>query len=116
MHLNDSISHHPGIKSIATHHEQAAAFAAEGASRVTNNIEVVCVTAGPGGTNAVTGIACAHVDCIPMLVIAGQVTSSTMMPRPGSHRQIGMNELPLVGIVKSITKYAVTVTDPRKIG
>src|SRR5579863_7953813 len=115
MHLNDSICHHPGIKAIAMHHEQAAAFAAEADARVTNQIGVVCVTAGPGGSNAVTGIACAYVDSIPMLVIAGQVTSSTMMPHPGSHRQCGMNELAMASIVRSITKDAFVIDTPQAV-
>src|SRR5205809_857524 len=77
MHLNDAICHHPGIKFIAMHHEQAAAMAAEADARVTNKIGVVHVTAGPGGTNAITGVAGAYIDSIPMLVIAGQVTKET---------------------------------------
>jgi acetolactate synthase I/II/III large subunit len=113
MHLNDSISHHPGIKSIPMHHEQAAAFAAEADARVTNNIGVLCVTCGPGGTNALTGIACAYVDSIPMLVIAGQVTSSTMAI--GNARPSGMNELPLVDIVRPVSKFALTVREPERI-
>src|SRR6267142_2792945 len=85
MHLNDSICHHPGIKAIAMHHEQAATMAAEADARVTNGIGVVCVTAGPGGTNTLTGLAGAWVDSIPLLVIAGQATSSTMMTLPDGH-------------------------------
>lgn len=115
MHLNDSICHHPGIQAIAMHHEQAAAMAAEADARVTNGIGVVCVTAGPGGTNALTGIACAWVDSIPMLVIAGQVTSSTMMGPFGGQRAQGMNELPMTEVVAPLTKAAITVGDPSYI-
>jgi len=113
MHLNDSICHHPGIKAIAMHHEQAATMAAEADARVTNGIGVVCVTAGPGGTNTLTGLAGAWVDSIPLLVIAGQATSSTMMTLPDGHvRAQGMNELPMVDIVGPVTKLAITVNDP----
>lgn len=119
MHLNDSISHHLGIKAIAMHHEQAATMAAEADARVTNGIGVVCVTAGPGGTNTLTGLAGAWVDSIPLLVIAGQVTSSTMMPIFSGwfphHRPQGMNELPLAEIVRPITKYATSVRAARDI-
>jgi acetolactate synthase-1/2/3 large subunit len=111
MHLNDSICHHPGIDVMAFHHEQAATFAAEADARVTNDIAVVHVTAGPGGTNTVTGLACAYVDSIPLLVIAGQVTSHTMVKHTGC-RQLGMNELDMVSIVQPVTKYAITVLEP----
>ncbi len=114
MHLNDSICNHPRIKFIATHHEQAAAMAAEAESRVTGKIGLVHVTAGPGGTNTITGVAGAWVDSIPMLVIAGQVGTSVLKKRSGL-RQLGTNELGLVEMVGSITKYAVTVTDPQTI-
>lgn len=111
MYLNDAICHHDGIRVIPMHHEQAAAFAAEGEARVTNEVGIVHVTAGPGGTNALTGIACAYVDSIPMLVIAGQVTSTTMARSPGL-RQLGMNELDMVAIAGPVTKYARTLTEP----
>jgi acetolactate synthase-1/2/3 large subunit len=114
MHLNDAIANHPGIKVISMQHEQAAAMAAEADARVTGNISVVSVTAGPGGTNAITGVATSYVDSIPMLIIAGQVTTSTMIGNSGT-RQVGMNELDMVALMKPITKYAATVTDPLSI-
>lgn len=114
MHLNDALCHHPKIKVIACHHEQAATFAAEAEQRVTGNIGVVSVTAGPGGTNTITGIASAWVDSIPLLIIAGQVTSTTMINNSGV-RQLGTNELDMTTLVKPITKYAVTVMDPKLI-
>ena len=113
MHLNDSIAHHPGIKWVATHHEQAAAFAAESYARVSNKIGVVHVTAGPGVTNAMTGVACAWADSIPMMVIAGQVDSSTLTK--GRVRQLGISEVDGVALMKPITKYAVCVTRPENI-
>ena len=114
MHLNDAIANHPGIKVISMQNEQAAAMAAEAEARVTGNIGVVSVTAGPGGTNALTGVACAYVDSIPMLIIAGQVTSHTMMPGTGT-RQVGMNELDMVGLMMPLTKSATTVDRPDTI-
>ncbi len=113
MHLNDATCHHPGIEVMAMHHEQACAFAAEADARVTGKPAVVMVTAGPSGTNAITGIACAYVDSIPMIVIAGQVTKSTLKPR--DMRQLGLNELDGTTIVSSITKFARTVTDPLSV-
>ena len=111
MHLNDAICHHDGIEVVAMHHEQAATFAAEADARVTNRIGVVHVTAGPGGTNTLTGIACAYVDSIPLLVIAGQVTKRTMIGHSGV-RQLGMNEVDTAALAQPITKYAITVTEP----
>lgn len=114
MHLNDAIAGHPRICVVSMQHEQAAAMAAEADARVTGKMSVVSVTAGPGGTNAMTGVACAYVDSIPMLIIAGQVTTSTMIGHSGV-RQVGMNELDMVSLMRPITKYAVTVADPSRI-
>lgn len=113
MYLNDAFCHHPKLKVMAMHHEQACAFAAEADARVSGNPAIVHVTGGPGGTNAITGIAAAYIDSIPMIVIAGQVTSSTMGYR--ALRQLGCNEVDLVGMCEKITKYAVTVRDPKSI-
>lgn len=110
MHLNDAICHHAGIDMVPMQHEQAATFAAEAEARVTGNIGVVSVTAGPGGSNTLTGVACAYVDSIPLLVIAGQVTTHTIGNR--LVRQGGMNELPMVELMRPITKHAVTVMRP----
>ncbi len=121
MHLNDAICHHPGIQFIAMHHEQAAAMAAEADARVTNKIGVVHVTAGPGGSNAITGVAGAYVDSIPMLVIAGQVTTGTMSRDDTRRyigakvRQLGTNELPMVDLMRPITKRAVTLIHPNNV-
>ena len=59
MHLNDSLGHHPGLTCLYQHHEQAAAMAAEAYARVDNRMAAVCVTSGPGATNAITGALCA---------------------------------------------------------
>jgi acetolactate synthase-1/2/3 large subunit len=112
MHLNDAICHSK-LEVMAMHHEQACAYAAEADYRVSGRPGLVHVTTGPGGANAVTGIACAFVDSVPMIVIAGQVTSPTM--KPAAMRQFGINELDVVSMVKPITKYAVTVRDPNTI-
>lgn len=114
MHLNDAICHQEGLQVIAVHHEQAGAMAAEMDARVAGRPACVHVTTGPGGTNAVTGIAAAYVDSVPMLIIAGQVSSNTMINGSGT-RQIGPNELDLVSIVAPITKYAQTVTNKNRI-
>lgn len=117
MHLNDSFGHELRLKYICNHHEQACAMAAEGYARVTNQVGVINVTTGPGGINALNGVFGAWVDSIPMLVVAGQVKRETLLAtyNISGLRQIGDQEADLISLVKSITKYAVLVTDPKSI-
>ena len=61
----------PGLSCLYQHHEQAAAMAAEAYARVDNRMAAVCVTSGPGATNAITGALCAWMDSIPMIVLSG---------------------------------------------
>ena len=114
MHLNDSIGTAPGLKYVCTHHEQAAAIAAEGYARITNTPGLLNVTAGPGGINALNGVFGAWTDSIPLLVVSGQVKKETLMASysvPGL-RQLGDQEADIIAMVRGITKYAVLVTDP----
>lgn len=116
MHLNDSLGKHPGLKCIYNHHEQACAMAAESYARLTGNIAAVCVTTGPGGANAITGVLGGWLDSIPMLIISGQVrydttVRSTNLPL----RQFGDQEFDITASVANMTKYAEMVTDPQKI-
>jgi acetolactate synthase-1/2/3 large subunit len=111
MHLVDSLSRSK-LGVYCTHHEQAAAIASEGYARIKNDIGVCLVTSGPGGTNAVTGVAGAWLDSIPVLVISGQVKRDNIVPRKNGKplfRALGFQELNVIDIVKPITKYAVTV-------
>jgi len=117
MHLVDSLGK-SNLNVFCCHHEQAAATSAEGYARIKNKIGVVCVTTGPGGTNAITGVAGAWLDSIPMLVISGQVKREDIAPCQNGVpeiRQLGFQELNIVDIVKPITKYAVTVKDENQI-
>jgi acetolactate synthase-1/2/3 large subunit len=114
MHLVDSAGGNESLNYLATHHEQAAAMAAEGYSRITGRPGVALVTSGPGGTNAITGVCGAWIDSIPMIVISGQVTSDTLVADTGL-RQFGIQESNIIEQVRSITKYAVTVMDPGSI-
>lgn len=68
MHLNDSLGHQEGLTCVYNHHEQACAIAAESYARIHNKIAALCVTTGPGGTNAMTGVVGGFLDSIPMLV------------------------------------------------
>ena len=114
MHLNDAVGLRNDIEYVPMLHEQAAAIAAEAYARVTNNLGVVLVTSGPGGTNALTGVAGAWLESTPCLVISGQVKRADLK---GSLpvRQLGPQELDIVTVVTPITKYARTVMDPSEI-
>lgn len=114
IHLIDSIGKDKRLSYVCNHHEQASAVAAEAYARTTENLGVCVVTTGPGGTNAITGVAGAWLDSIPMLIISGQVRRDTLSTGT-SLRQLGDQEINIVDIVKPITKYAVTVLDPTKI-
>lgn len=116
MHLNDALGHHEALHCTYNHHEQACAIAAEGYARLTGKVAAVCVTSGPGGTNAITGVLGGWQDSIPMFVISGQVkrettTWSTSVPL----RQLGDQEFQIVDCVKGMTKYAHMVTEPTEI-
>ena len=117
MHLNDAIGHNPRLHSIYNHHEQACSIAAEGYARLTGNIAAVCVTSGPGGTNAITGVMGGYLDSIPMFVVSGQVKrETTTWSVPNLQlRQLGDQEFPIVKSVSCMTKYAHMITEPQDI-
>ncbi len=114
MHLNEAFGSNPRLRYWCCHHEQACVFAAEGYTRLSGTIALVQVTTGPGGTNAITGVIGMWLDSIPGLVISGQ-SKLEMTVSNTKVRQIGLQELPIVEVVKSITKYAVMVTNPQDI-
>jgi acetolactate synthase-1/2/3 large subunit len=114
MHLVDSLGRCKGIEYVCNHHEQACTIAAEAYARVTNNLGVALVTTGPGGTNAITGVAGAWLDSTPCLIISGQVKRDDLMGNLGV-RQLGSQEIDIVSLVKPITKYAVTIMDPSSV-
>jgi acetolactate synthase-1/2/3 large subunit len=116
MHLNDSIAT-SGLYYVCTHHEQAAAMAAEGYARIAGKPGILNVTTGPGGINALNGVFGAWTDSIPMLVLSGQVKRETCMATYGltDLRQLGDQEVDIIRIVKGITKYAVFLNEPESI-
>ena len=109
MHLNDSFRE----IFIANHHEQASAFAADAYARL-RGIGCALVTTGPGGTNAITGVAASWIDSIPVLFLSGQVTRDSLMDGHGL-RQLGIQESDITTLVQSITKYAIVVKDEKRI-
>jgi len=117
MHLNDSIGHEPRMQYVCNHHEQASAMAGEAYARISGQPGVVNVTTGPGGINALNGVFGAWTDSVPMLVISGQVKRETCMraQKITGLRQLGDQEVDIIGMVTNITKYAVLVDDPLSI-
>ena len=116
MHLNDALGHHSELECTYNHHEQACAIAAESYARINNRIAAVCVTTGPGGINALTGVAGGYLDSIPMLVLSGQVRYDTTARSTGLDiRAMGDQEFDIVKAVDSMTKYCEMVTDPNCI-
>lgn len=116
MHLNDAFGRLQKMEYIACHHEQACAMAAESYYRMTNNLAAVNVTTGPGGTNAITGVYGAWTDSIGMLVISGQVKWETLVRSTNLPlRQLGDQEIDIIQVISSITKYAVMIQNPLTI-
>lgn len=116
MHLNDAFGHQKGLNCLYNHHEQACAIAAESYARIHNKIALVCVTTGPGGTNALTGVLGGWLDSIPMLIISGQVRYDTTARSTGLPlRAMGDQEFDICRAVASMTKYCEMVIDPLKI-
>lgn len=108
MHLLDSVKKNENLNLYFNLNEQATSICADGYAQVTNSISAFIVTTGPGGTNAITGLAASWLDSTPVLAISGQVKTSDMGTLRGL-RQFGAQEVDIISIVKPITKYAVTV-------
>ncbi len=114
MHLVDAVGQNSDIRFIANHHEQASSIAAEAYARVNGRLGCALVTTGPGSTNAITGVTGAWIESVPLLMLSGQVKRADMIGESGV-RQKGPQEVDIVTMVRSITKYAVTVMDPLTI-
>lgn len=116
MHLNDALGHQEGMNCLYQHHEQACAIAAEAYARIHNKIGLLCVTTGPGGTNAITGVVGGWLDSIPMLVLSGQVRYDTTARWSGvGIRAMGDQEFDIVKSIDCMTKYSEMVIDPLRI-
>ncbi len=108
LHIYDEIYRRDKIKHILVRHEQGATHMADGYARATGKTGVVLVTSGPGATNAVTGIATAHMDSIPMVVLTGQVPT----PAIGSD---AFQEVDCIGITRPCVKHNFLVKDVREL-
>jgi acetolactate synthase-1/2/3 large subunit len=117
MHLNDSFGKSDKIEYICNHHEQASAIAAEGYSKASGELSVVCVTTGPGGINTLNGVFGQWTDSVPVLYISGQVKTETLITSyPELNlRQLGDQEVDIISLVKPITKYAEQISKPEDV-
>jgi acetolactate synthase-1/2/3 large subunit len=114
MHLVDSAGRNAGLEYVCCLHEQACAYAAEAYAEYTLSLGAALVTTGPGGTNAVTGLAAAWSESASCIFLSGQVKRADSLTGRGV-RTMGPQEVDIVSIVRPITKYAVTVNHPETI-
>ena len=116
MHLDDSFGKSPLMHCTFNHNEQACAMAAEAYARVDNRPACVLVTTGPGATNAITGVLCAWMESIPMLVISGQARYATTVRSTGLPlRSMGVQEYDITKSTEALTKYSVMITDKKDV-
>lgn len=116
MHLDNALALNKDITKYFNHHEQACAMAAEAYARISGKMAAVCVTSGPGATNAITGVMGAWQDSLPMIVLSGQVRYEISVEKSGLPlRYRGTQEYNIVPAVKHLTKCAVMLKDPRTV-
>lgn len=108
LHIYDALFRQKQVKHVLVRHEQAATHMADGYARATGKPGVVLVTSGPGATNAVTGIATAYMDSIPMIVLSGQVRSDWI-------GDDAFQETDMIGVSRPIVKHSFSVRDARDI-
>ena len=116
MHLEGGLGNQGGLNWIYNHQGQACAMAAEAYARIHNRIAALCVTTGPGGTNAITGVVGGWLDSIPMLVLSGQVRYDTTARWSGvGIRAMGSQEFEKCEAVDGMTEYSGIRIDPMRI-
>ncbi|REC94534.1 acetolactate synthase large subunit [Kushneria indalinina DSM 14324] len=108
LHIYDALFRQDDVKHILVRHEQAATHMADGYARASGKPGVVLVTSGPGATNAVTGIATAYMDSIPMVVLCGQVASHLI-------GEDAFQETDIVGVTRPIVKHSFSIRHPSDI-
>lgn len=116
MFLSDGIACHPRLNAVCTHHEQAAAMAAVSYAKYNQNLGVCYVTTGCGATNAITGLLNGFQDNIPTLFISGQSKRKETVRNSGLKlRQFGVQEVDIISVIETLTKYAVMINEPEMI-
>lgn len=108
LHIYDAIFKQDKVKHVLVRHEQCAAHAADGYARATGKVGTVLVTSGPGATNAITGIATAYMDSIPMVVISGQVATDKI-------GEDAFQETDMMGVSRPIVKHSFMVKNAAEI-
>ena len=108
LHIYDALFQQQQLQHILVRHEQAAVHAADGYARATGKPGVALVTSGPGATNAITGLATAYMDSIPLVVVSGQVRSDLI----GTD---AFQETDMIGLSRPIVKHSFLVTDPARL-
>ena len=114
MHLVDSVGRQPELEYICCLHEQAVAFATQAHAEFSGRLAAALVTTGPGGTNAITGLAAAWIDSTPCIFLSGQVKRADLLTSRGV-RSMGPQELDIVSVVRPLTKYAKTLLEPNDV-
>lgn len=116
MHLVNSFGKSK-IRYICTHHEQSAAMASEAYSKMTGDISLTLITSGPGATNTITGLLGAYQDSVPCIFLSGQSKRSQTVynSKLDGLRQFGVQEVNIIPIIKSLTKYCCFINDPQSI-
>lgn len=114
MHLDDSLGHNDQLTPVCMLHEQSCSIAAEAYARISENFGICIVTSGPGVTNTITGLAGAWLDATPVIFISGQAKRADLV-NDQKIRQFGIQEVNVVELVKSVTKYAVQIQEPNDI-
>lgn len=112
--LYKALSERGNIKPILTKHEEGAAFMADAYARASGKIGVCCTTTGPGATNALTGVAVAYADHIPLLLLTAQVPTHQF--GKGAFQESSQETIDIVGLYKSVTKWSSMVYHPERIG
>ena len=116
MWLNDALARNKSIRSIFCHHEQSCAMSAEAYGRLTNNLGLAVVTAGPGSVNVINGLVGGWTDSSPMMIVSGQsALSSVKYIESSGIRQYGIQGINIKPFVEKACKYFVTVDDPINI-
>ena len=114
MHLNNSLGSNENVEGVFMLHEQGASIAAEAYARINEGYGCCLVTSGPGATNALTGLVGAYIDSIPVIFISGQAKRADLVGNQRI-RQFGIQEVDIVSMVKSYTKYAIEIQNPKDI-
>ncbi len=114
MHLNNSLGSNENVEGVFMLHEQGASIAAEAYARINEGYGCCLVTSGPGATNALTGLVGAYIDSIPVIFVSGQAKRADLVGDQGI-RQFGIQEVNIISMVKSYTKYAVEIQNPEDI-